>query len=401
MTNENLIKSIATPADSTLVLLVMDGVGGLPVDGKTELETARTPNLDALAKKSICGLADPVDYGITPGSGPGHLALFGYNPLHYEIGRGVLEALGVGMELTGKDVAARGNFATVDKQGIITDRRAGRIATEKNKEICRILQNGIAELGDVQVIVKPGREHRFVVLFRGEGLDGRIADTDPQSTGQLPLPARGLAAEAEPTVRVVNEFVRKAAKILKDHHPANMVLLRGFAKYPDLPSMKELFQIHPAAIAAYPMYNGLAKLVGMKILETGETIGDEFQALKKNFAYHDFFYVHIKKTDSYGEDGNFQAKIKVIEETDRYIPQLLSLKPDVVVVTGDHSTPSLLKAHSWHPCPFLLYSRFARVDEISRFTEKECVKGSLGRFPLVKTIPLMLSHGLRLKKFGA
>jgi len=401
MVNENFIKAIAMPADSKLVLLILDGVGGLPLDGKTELETAHTPNLDNLAKQSICGLADPVDYGITPGSGPGHLALFGYNPLHYEIGRGVLEALGVGMELTGKDVVARGNFATVDKQGVITDRRAGRIATEKNKEICRILQNGIEEIGDVQVIVKPGKEHRFVVLFRGEGLDGRITDTDPQSTGQPPIPARALAAEAEPTVRVVNAFVRKAVGILKDDRPANMILLRGFAKYPNLSSMRELFQIHPAAIAAYPMYKGLAKLVGMKILETGETIGDEFQTLEKNFAYHDFFYVHIKKTDSYGEDGNFQAKVKVIEEADKHIPQLLNLKPDVVVVTGDHSTPSLLKGHSWHPCPFLLYSRFARVDEISRFTEKECAKGSLGRFPLVKTIPLMLSHGLRLKKFGA
>jgi len=401
MTNENLIKSIAMPADSKLVLLVMDGVGGLPVDGKTELETARTPNLDNLAKESICGLADPVDYGITPGSGPGHLALFGYNPLHYEIGRGVLEALGVGMELTGKDVVARGNFATVDKQGVITDRRTGRIATEKNKEICRVLQNGIEKLGDVRVVVKPGKEHRFVVLFRGEGLDGRIADTDPQSTGQLPMRARALIAEADPTARIVNEFIKKAVEILREHHPANMILLRGFAKYPNLPLMKELFQIHAAAIAAYPMYKGLAKLVGMKILETGETIENEFQALKKNFAFHDFFYVHVKKIDSFGEDGNFQAKVKVIEETDRYIPQLLSLKPDVVVVTGDHSTPSLLKGHSWHPCPFLLYSRFARVDEVSRFTEKECVKGGLGRFPLVKTIPLMLSHGLRLKKFGA
>lgn len=401
MTNESLIKSIAMPADSKLVLLVMDGVGGLPVNGKTELETAHTPNLDNLAKESICGLADPVDYAITPGSGPGHLALFGYDPLHYEIGRGVLEALGVGMELSGKDVVARGNFATVDKQGVITDRRAGRIATEKNKEICRILQNGIEKIGDVQVIVKPGKEHRFVVLFRGEGLDGRIADTDPQSTGQPSLPAKGFTAEAESTVRVVNEFVKKAVEILRDHHPANMVLLRGFAKYPDIPSMRKLFQIHPAAIAAYPMYKGLAKLVGMKILETGETIEDEFEVLKKNFAYHDFFYVHIKKTDSYGEDGNFQAKVKVIEETDKHIPQLLNLKPDVVVIAGDHSTPSLLKAHSWHPTPVLLYSRFARVDEVSRFTEKECVKGGLSRFPLVKTIPLMLSHGLRLKKFGA
>lgn len=401
MVSESMIKEISIKTDSKILLLVIDGVGGLPLDGKTELERAETPNLDNLASRSICGLTDAVGYGITPGSGPSHLALFGYDPLKYIIGRGVLEALGIGVELTPKDMAARGNFATMDSRGIIVDRRAGRIPTEKNREICALLGKKIEKIKGVKVFIRPGKEHRFVAIFRGDGLNGPLSDADPQKNGEKARPARALSARAKKAEEVANSFIKKASEVLKSEHPANTVLLRGISKVPRIPSMGELFNLSPAAIATYPMYKGLARLVGMEVLQTGESIQDELRTLRGNFAKFDFFYLHIKQTDSSGEDGDYEKKVKVIEEVDIYIPEILDLKFDVIVVTGDHSTPALLKSHSWHPNPFLLHSRFIRVDGVNRFTERECSKGSLGRFLAVNAMPLMLANALKLKKFGA
>ena len=387
---------------SKIVLLVADGIGDLPSENnKTVLEKAFVPNLDKLASKSACGLTDPISCGITPGSGPAHLSLFGYDPIKYQIGRGVLEALGIGMELTSRDLACRGNFATLDKEGIITDRRAGRIATELNEKLCKIMQEKITQIEDVKVIIKPGKEHRFVVVFRGDGLEDALSDADPQKIGEKIKFAEPLDSRAKKSSEIVNEFIELATAVLKDHHPANTVLLRGFAKHPGLPTMKELFKLTPAAIATYPMYKGLAKLVGMDILKTGEALGDEFKTLQDNFSKYDFFYLHIKKTDSYGEDGNFKQKVKVIEEVDKYIPMVLDLNPDVLVFTGDHSTPALMKGHSWHPNPFMLFSKYIRADEVEKFTEKECAKGELGRFPSVDAIPLMMANALKLQKYGA
>jgi 2,3-bisphosphoglycerate-independent phosphoglycerate mutase len=401
MISEDFLRSLTMETESKIVLLVIDGVGGLPKDGETELEAARTPNLDELATRSICGLADPIGYGITPGSGPAHLALFGYDPLNYEIGRGVLEALGIGLEMTPDDVAARGNFATMNEDRIVTDRRAGRIPTEKSRELCALLSQKIREISGIKVIIEPGKEHRFVALFRGKDLSGNLTDADPQKEGKKLKATNALSREAERTAEIVNRFIEEANRVLKNHQPANAILLRGFAKYPSIPRMQELFKLRPAAIATYPMYKGLAKLVGMEILECGERIEDQFASLKRNFERHDFFYLHIKKTDSFGEDGNFDKKVEVIENVDRFIPQILELRPEVIAVTGDHSTPSVLKSHSWHPNPFLLYSDFVRVDEVKRFTERECVRGGLGRFPASFEISLLLANGLKLKKFGA
>jgi 2,3-bisphosphoglycerate-independent phosphoglycerate mutase len=401
MVSEEIIRSLTMKTPSKIVLVVLDGVGGLRVEGKTELEAAHTPHLDELASSSICGVADPVSPGITPGSGPGHLGMFGYDPLRYEIGRGVLEALGIGMELGDEDVVARGNFATMDSHGIILDRRAGRIPTEKNIELCRLLQEDITTIDDVRVEIRNGREHRFVLRFTGEGLDGRLEDTDPQKEGKAALKAAPLAPEAAKTAKIVDSFVDKANEVLHDHHPANTVLLRGISKIPAIPSMTDLFKLTPACIATYPMYKGLARLVEMEILETGEDIVDEFKTLKEHYQQFDYFFLHIKKTDSYGEDGNFQKKVEVIEEVDRHIPVLLELNPDVIAVTGDHSTPSLLKGHSWHPNPFMLYSKYERIDNVQEFTEAACVKGGLGRFLAVHEMPLMLASALKLEKFGA
>ena len=396
-----LIKGIAKPSPTRIVLLVIDGVGGLPnpETGKTELETARTPNLDQLATKGMCGLIDPVSSGVTPGSGPGHLALFGYDPLSYNIGRGVLEAMGIGFDLKQEDVAARGNFCTVDKVGLVTDRRAGRISTKKCSELCQLLDRGVIDR--VKLFVRPVKEHRFVVIFRGEGLSADVSDSDPQQTGVAPKVITAHHAIARKTASIANQFIAQAGEALAKHYPANMVLLRGFSQHPQLPSMGEIYKLKPAAIASYPMYRGMAKLVGMEVLETGTTIEDEFMTLKQNYAKYDFFYLHIKQTDAAGEDGDFDRKVKIIEQIDSALSELISLEPDVIVVTGDHSTPALLKGHSWHPVPILLYSKWCRPDKVTKFSESACLSGGLGRFPATQIMLLAMANALKLTKFGA
>lgn len=401
MVPEEIMRSLAIRNEAKIVLLVIDGLGGLPVDGRTELEAADMPNLNRLAQTSVCGLCYPLARGITPGSGPSHLALFGYDPFKYEIGRGVLEALGVGLEIGPDDVAARGNFATINEKGIITDRRAGRIATEKSREICALLRRSIKSVEGAQVTIEPGKEHRFTILFRREGLDGRLSDSDPQKNGLRAQPAEALVEEAAPTARVVNKFIAEANKALAGSYPVNTVLLRGFAKYPSIPSMRELFKLNPAAIATYPMYRGLAKLVGMTVLDAGDTLDSEVECLRRNYEKFDFFYMHYKHTDSRGEDGNFQAKVEAIEEVDKCVPAVLALEPDVVAVTGDHSTPALLKAHSWHPNPLMLWSKYIQNDVVKKFTELECAHGALGTLMAVDVMPLLLAHALKMEKFGA
>jgi len=401
MIPEEIFRSLTIENTSKLVLVVIDGIGGLPVRGKTELEAANTPNLDRLVRRSTCGLIDPISYGITPGSGPSHLALFGYDPFRYEIGRGVMEALGIGLTLTKEDLAARGNFATINEEGLIIDRRAGRISTEKNQKLCDLLQKEIRDINGVQVFIYPGKEHRFVIVFKGEGLRGELTDADPQKEGLKAKGTEALASEAQKTAEIVNQYIKKATELLQPFKPANTILLRGFSKIPEIPSMRERFKVRAAAIATYPMYRGLARLVGMEVLSSGETPKEEVTALREHYDRFDFFYIHFKKPDMAGEDGDYKKKVKAIEEVDRLIPSLLKLNPDVLVITGDHSTPTILKSHSWHPNPILLYSKFIRPDGVKRFTEKDCQKGELGRFPATEILPLMLANGLRLKKFGA
>jgi 2,3-bisphosphoglycerate-independent phosphoglycerate mutase len=395
------IREISVVSASKIVMLVIDGLGGLPdaKTGHTELETAHIPYLDQLAKKSICGLIDPVSPGITPGSGPGHLALFGYDPLKFSIGRGVLEALGIGFELTKNDVAARGNFCTVDDDGFITDRRAGRIATEKCAELCKLLNQ--IKLEGVELFVWPVKEHRFLLVLRGDNMYAEVSDTDPQRLGIVPSMAVATEPQSKHTAHIVNMFIGEASKILARHRPANMVLLRGFSKLPDIPSMNEIYKLTPAAIAVYPMYKGLAKLIGMEIFSADAGIQEELKILANCFDKHDFFYVHVKHADSAGEDGDFSRKVKVIEEVDSALPQLLNLKPDVIVVTGDHSTPAVLKGHSWHPVPVLIYSQWCRSDDVKEFSELACISGGLGRLHATDIMPLAMANGLKLTKFGA
>ncbi len=406
MADFELIKELSMPAETKIVHLVLDGLGGLPreLDGKTELEAAHTPNLDALAARSQLGLAVPVRPGVTPGSGPAHLSLFGYDPLEYDVGRGVLSALGIGFDLQPEDVAARGNFCTIDERGLITDRRAGRIPTEFGQELTALLRK--IELPGVQVYVETVKEYRFVLVLRptaGQTLHANVADTDPQKTGVPSLPAVARDEDSEGTARLVNDWIVAARTILKDHAPANSLNLRGFAKDPGFPKFPDIYGLRAAAIASYPMYKGVAKLVGMEVLPVaGEAVEDEVETLREYWDQYDYFFFHVKKTDSAGEDGDFDRKAEVIAHVDEaVVPAILALDPDVLLVTGDHSTPSALKSHSWHPVPTLLWSRFCCWDGVREFGERACGRGSLGTFPATDEMQLALGHALRLNKYGA
>lgn len=396
-----ILEEISVASPSKIVMLVIDGLGGLPhaKTGKTELETASTPHLDKLARSGACGLIDPVGPGITPGSGPAHLALFGYDPLKFRIGRGVLEALGVGFELTERDVAARGNFCTVNENGLVVDRRAGRISTEKCAELCSLLSQ--IKLNGVETFVLPVREHRFSLILRGQGLEPDISDTDPQRVGLAPYMASPSKPEAKFTADVVNKFVGEARELLKRHYPSNMVLLRGFSRLPAIPSMTKVYKLNPVAIARYPMYKGLARLVGMEVYNIEGGFHEQLRALTDCYDKHDFFFIHVKETDSAGEDGDFMRKVKVIEQVDRALPALLKLRPNVLIVTGDHSTPALLKGHSWHPVPILLFSPWCRSQKVAKFSESACATGELGRINALQVMPLAMAHALKLGKFGA
>ncbi|MFP4067892.1 MAG: 2,3-bisphosphoglycerate-independent phosphoglycerate mutase [Spirochaetaceae bacterium] len=398
----DVIRSLSRKNDSKVVLLVMDGLGGLPreSDGKTELEAAKTPNLDRLAGESICGLHEPIGPGITPGSGPAHLALFGYDPLHYQVGRGVLAAMGIDFDMQPGDVACRGNFCTVDGEGRVTDRRAGRISTEKNEELCAHLKN--IELSEGTVEVRTIKEHRFLAVFRADGLSDAVADTDPQVTGREPLDPRPKDSKGEKTARLAKEFAEKAREVLRGQDKANMVLLRGFARLPGWPSFEEVYGTRAACIADYPMYRGLGRLLGMTALEGGSEPESKFEALRTHWTEFDFFFIHVKKPDKTGEDGDFDAKVEAIEHVDHAVPKLLEMGPDVLVVTGDHSTPWALANHGWQPVPALIRSAYARPDQVSTFGERACITGGLGpRLPGSALMPIAMANANRLEKFGA
>jgi 2,3-bisphosphoglycerate-independent phosphoglycerate mutase len=398
---QQLIRELKTANDSKIVMLVADGLGGLPIEpgGPTELEAAKTPNLDALARKGVSGAMIPIALGITPGSGPGHLALFGYDPVKNLIGRGALEATGVGFKLGQKDVAVRCNFCTLDAAGNIVDRRAGRIPTEQSGPLAIKLRQ--VKVPHVEVFVEPVKEHRFVVIFRGEGLHGNVADTDPQRTGVPPLEPVAHDKDSQWTAEVAAQFIAGAREILAREPKANGLTLRGFAAAPRLPSYEEVYGLKAAAIAVYPMYKGLAQLAGMEVVGQPKTLAEEIDVLEQAWRDYDFFFVHFKYTDSRGEDGNFVEKARMIEQFDAIVPRVMALKPTVLVVTGDHSTPARLASHSWHPVPTLLVSETCRPDGCKAFGETEAARGGLGHFPGVYLMPLAMAHAGRLAKFGA
>lgn len=406
MANFDLMRRLTRETGGKILLLVMDGLGGLPREagGPTELEAAHTPNLDRLAQAGSTGLSIPIARGIAPGSGPAHLALFGYDPLQYDIGRGVLEAVGVGLEVNTGNVAVRGNFCTVDENGIITDRRAGRISSEEGARRVDLLRD--IQLPGVTIDIAPAKEYRFAMVLRGDGLSDAIADTDPQMIGYPPLDPAATSPDkaAAKTAELINLWLREARERLRGHEPANMVTLRGFAMDPNLPKYNDVYKLNAACVAVYPMYKGVSRLVGMTTIftEPTDTAADEFRRVAEIWDQADFVFCHIKYTDSRGEDGDFDAKVKVIESVDAALPILTDLQPDVMIVTGDHSTPATIMAHSWHPVPTLLHAPATHMpDSAAAFGERECLKGALGQFYAVDLMPMALAHAKRLDKFGA
>src|ERR1035441_6613315 len=407
MNIDAVYNSLLVPNNSKLALVVLDGLGDIATEStgfRTPLEAARTPNLDALAKRSTLGRMIPFAPGITPGSGPGHLGLFGYDPLEFEVGRGVIEALGLGIDLKHGDVAARANFCSLDAKGIVTDRRAGRIDTAVCEELCALLSAKVKKVGDAQVIIKAGKGHRFVVVFRGKGLEGPLTDADPHREG-FPIPQAGpvdaKSAKAKKAAKLVADFYKAALPIIAQKKPANGFLMRGIAHQPDIPLFKDRYGMRPACVAVYPMYKGLAQLVGMTKLEGSQTIAEEFERYLAEYDNYDYFFIHFKYTDMYGEDGNFASKKKAIEEFDAALPILLRKKPDVLAITSDHSTPCAMKGHSWHPEPVMLQSACSGSDKLARFTETGANSGSLGVFEAKYLIRLMQANAKMFDKFGA
>jgi len=406
---QDLVSKLVQKNSSKIVFCVLDGLGGLAVDGRTELEAAKTPNLDRISSNSSLGLHVPVERGITPGSGAAHLALFGYDPVRNEIGRGVLEALGLGIDLDSSDVAVRGNFATVRYEGdtpVVTDRRAGRLGTEENRRVISRISSAVSEISGVRVSFYPGLEHRFVVIFsfpdRLSESDAFVCDTDPQLEGVVPIRPSGESDNSRKTAEVARELIDKACEVIRDESVANYMLFRGFSVRPDIPTFHEAYRLRAGCVACYPMYRGVSKLLGMEVIDVaGNSVSDEVQALSASFGDYDFFYLHVKKTDSYGEDGNFSAKTEVIEEFDSLLPDIMGLEPDVLAVTGDHSTPAAMESHSWHPVPLLISSKYCRSRGLGEFSESSCLSGDLGIIKATEIMPLLLAHAGRLRKFGA
>ncbi|MCC7140351.1 MAG: 2,3-bisphosphoglycerate-independent phosphoglycerate mutase [Planctomycetes bacterium] len=405
--NVALLPRIARQTDSKVLVVVMDGLGGV-IDpaSPTALERAKKPNFDAWAKEGALGRYVPIAPGITPGSGPGHFSIFGYDPLGLEVGRGVLETLGLGIDVSPGDVTARANFATAAADGRLLDRRAGRIATEEATPLARALAAAVPAVDGVRIEIHPGLQHRFALVLRGAGLCDAVGDTDPQAEGVPSLAPAPLTPAAERTARVVAEFLRRAHAFLAGQTKANHVLLRGFSGRPAMPTLAERAHLRPVAIAAYPAYLGVARLLGMDVepgVSPKSTVADEVTALEKAWKKpYDFYFLHVKGTDSAGEDGDEDRKARVIEELDRELPRIRALAPDVVLVTGDHSTPGPLKAHSWHPVPFLLHGRWVEPDEQTRFDERACAAGRYGSwFPALSLMPVVLACAGKLAKFGA
>ncbi len=407
MIDHAVYADLAQKNNNKIVLLVMDGLGGLPLQagGLTELESAHTPNLDRLASEGSSGRSIPVRAGVTPGSGPAHLSLFSYDPIRFEIGRGVLEALGIGFDLGPDDLAARGNFATANSEGIITDRRAGRIGSDECIRLCALLQANTSLAADgYQVFVEPVKEHRFALILRGPGLGGKLTETDPLVTGKAPLPVEDHSGtpEGARTAALLNQWVAQARGVLAAEPRANSLNLRGLARDPGLPRFPDLYKLRAAAIAVYPMYKGVARLVGMDVIEfEGDRPQHEIAALARVWNDYDFFFIHIKKTDSYGEDGNFEAKAHEIEAVDAVIPDLLALGPGVLIVTGDHSTPAKLRSHSYHPVPTLFWGADVMPDGVTSFGERAAERGAMGLFHATEIIPWAMGYAGRLERFGA
>ena len=396
-----IVPRLVTEGTTKIVLVLIDGLGGVRTDERgSELHAARTPNMDRLALEGSSGLHTVIAPGVTSGSGAGHLAVFGYDPLVYELGRGALSAAGVGFPLKPGDVAARVNFCTLDANGNIADRRAGRLSTDDNSRLCVKILAWLQPPEDVEVFLETEREHRALLVLRGEGLSPHLLDTDPQVTGLPPKPPTATGPEGADTAAYLSDILAQVAVVLEDEK-ANFLLLRGFDTLRELPLFPARYSLRAQGVAIYPMYTGIARILGMDVTTVVGGVPEELEALKAAWAEHDFFYFHHKKADSAGEDGDFDRKVAAIEEIDAVIPDIVSLNPDVICVTGDHATPSQLRSHSWHPVPFVLWGPRVGVDGVEVFDEEAGLTGGYGSILGKELMGLMLAGAGRLIKYGA
>ena len=379
--------------------MVVDGLGGMADERQgTELEDASTPHLDDLAAGGVTGLLEPVGPGITPGSGPGHLALFGYDPVRFVLGRGALSAAGLGVPLHPGDVAARGNLCTLDAEGTVVDRRAGRISDEEGRRVVARLDE---EVAGAEFHHEKG--HRVLVVFRGDGprppdrRHGPAGDRRPAAGP--PSPRSGGGGHRRRSSSATLEEVRR---VLADEPAANGLLLRGFDTQRALPSFRERTGMRAAAVAVYPMYRGIAALLGFDVLGPPADLSEQVRLLEKHREDADLFFVHVKDADAAGEDGDRAAKIAAIERVDDAILDLIAAAdPGVVAVTGDHATPSQMAAHSWHPVPVLVHGPRCGRDETDRFGERWCRAGGLGTRPSTDLLPILMANAGHLAKYGA
>ncbi len=386
----------------SIVLLVMDGVGDIPDDrGRTPLEAARTPNLDRIARKASLGRTIPIAPGVTAGSVAGHLALLGYDPMAVKIGRGPIDALGVGVDLQPGDVVMRGNFATV-KDGIVIDRRAGRLPGDTAAELCFALNAKLRfKFEGIETQIAQTAEHRFVLHLRGNNLSPQITDTDPGQNGLPAKPCRANAPQAARTAEIVNIVAKAAADFLMINR-ANAILLRGAGARPHLASFNDHYGLNAMAVATYPTYRGIAAACGMELYPMMPS--DAHDAI--NFAVsalqgpnkHQFIFIHYKNTDTAGEDGNFDAKVAAIEHLDAALKPLVDQPPDVLVVAGDHPTPVAMRGHSWHPVPLMIASKWTPGGKNQRYTERQCADGELGTIKATDVMALAMGHAKRLRK---
>ena len=403
-----------------VVLVIIDGLGDRPISelkDQTPLEAANTPNLDYFATNGITGIMNAIDVGIRPGSDTSHLAIFGYDPETHYTGRGIFEAAGIGMELKKGDIALRGNFATVTEDLIIVDRRAGRI--ENVSKLADAL-NGM-KIDGVRFFVKAGVMHRAGVVLRGSNLSHMVSDNDPHEVGVKVKQVKALdnTEEAKFTASVINKFLEEAHKILKEHEvnkkrrkerllEANYILLRGASKLTHFEPFEKKYKLKACCIAGAGLYKGIAKVLGMDVLQvkgatgTANTdINAKFIAAKKALAKYDFVFVHIKYADNYAEDGNVFGKLKFIEKIDDALIHLIGIKDTLIVITADHSTPCKLKAHSGDPVPIVMFGEGVRTDKVKEFNERSCMQGGLGRIKGKDLMNEILNLIGKAKLYGA
>ncbi|MDD3408250.1 MAG: 2,3-bisphosphoglycerate-independent phosphoglycerate mutase [Methanobacteriaceae archaeon] len=409
------------------IILVMDGMGDRPLkelDNQTPLQAANTPNMDKMAECGITGIMDSIRPGIIPGSDTAHLSILGYDPYEVYTGRGPFEASGVGLDVIPGDIAFRCNFSTADENGIITDRRAGRIR-EGTKDIVDVLNTMVIKgYEDIQIIFKESTGHRAVLVLRGEGLSDKVTDADPKVEGKKPkiVESTDGSEEAKRTADLLNKIVEKSYEMVKNHPvnigrmeenkpPANIIIPRGAGAVPKVEHINEKYEVNSACIAETGLFMGIGRFAGMDIIEMDDVTGGVDTNLDNiidtiinqvNNTDHNFFLINIDGADEAGHDGNAIQKKEFIEKVDKIVmSKLLNLKNVVLFLTADHSTPISVMNHSGDPVPVIINSPEVRVDDVKEYNEFAVAKGGLCRIRGSDVMNIVMDLMNNSHKFGA